>query len=58
MRGAINLLPQYAFMAWELVKHRENFACLSLPVMKLIVSKCAVVTAIRLQNLHHEAIWW
>jgi len=25
MRGAISLLPQYAFMAWCLVKHRDNF---------------------------------
>jgi hypothetical protein len=25
MRGAIPLLPQYAFMAWCLVKHRDNF---------------------------------
>jgi hypothetical protein len=26
MRGAIHPLPQYAFMAWCLVKHRDNFA--------------------------------
>jgi len=26
MRGAIPLLPQYAFMAWCLVKQRGNFA--------------------------------
>jgi hypothetical protein len=26
MRGAIPPLPQYAFMAWRLVKHRDNFA--------------------------------
>jgi hypothetical protein len=25
MRGAISPLPQYAFMAWCLVKHRDNF---------------------------------
>jgi hypothetical protein len=25
MRGAIRPLPQYAFMAWCLVKHREEF---------------------------------
>jgi hypothetical protein len=25
MRGAIPLLPQYSFMAWCLVKHRDNF---------------------------------
>jgi hypothetical protein len=25
MRGAIHLLPQYVFMAWCLVKHRDNF---------------------------------
>jgi hypothetical protein len=26
MRGAIPPLPQYVFMAWFLVKHRDNFA--------------------------------
>jgi hypothetical protein len=25
MRGAIPPLPQYVFVAWCLVKHRENF---------------------------------
>jgi hypothetical protein len=25
MNGAIPPLPQYAFMAWFLVKHRDNF---------------------------------
>jgi hypothetical protein len=25
MRGAIHPLPQYIFMAWCLVKHRDNF---------------------------------
>jgi hypothetical protein len=25
MRGAILPLPQYAFIAWCLVKHRDNF---------------------------------
>jgi hypothetical protein len=25
MRGAIHSLPQYAFIAWCLVKHRDNF---------------------------------
>jgi hypothetical protein len=25
MRGFIPLLPQYVFMAWSLVKHRDNF---------------------------------
>jgi len=25
MHGAIPPLPQYAFMAWCLVKHRDNF---------------------------------
>jgi len=30
MSGAISLLPQYAFMAWCLVKHRDNFTFLPL----------------------------
>jgi hypothetical protein len=25
MSGVIPSLPQYAFMAWSLVKHRDNF---------------------------------
>jgi hypothetical protein len=25
MRGAVPSLPQYVFMAWCLVKHRDNF---------------------------------
>jgi hypothetical protein len=25
MSGAIHPLPQYAFMVWYLVKHRDNF---------------------------------
>jgi hypothetical protein len=29
MRGAIPPLPQYVFMAWCLVKHRDNFTLLS-----------------------------
>jgi hypothetical protein len=28
MRGAIHPLPQYIFMAWCLVKHRDNFTLL------------------------------
>jgi hypothetical protein len=31
MSGAIHPLPQYAFMAWCLVKHRDNFSFLLLP---------------------------
>jgi hypothetical protein len=27
MCGAIHPLPQYAFMAWYLVKHRDDFTC-------------------------------
>jgi len=30
MRGAIPLLSQYVFMAWCLVKHRENFTFFSI----------------------------
>jgi hypothetical protein len=31
MRGAISPLPQYAFMAWCLVKHRDNFSFTVIP---------------------------
>jgi hypothetical protein len=34
MRGAIPPLPQYVFMAWCLVKHRDNFT-LPLSLLKL-----------------------
>jgi len=32
MRGAIPRLSQYAFMVWCLVKHRDNFTFISLPL--------------------------
>jgi hypothetical protein len=32
MRGAIPPLPQYVLLAWCLVKHRDNFTFLPLPV--------------------------
>jgi hypothetical protein len=35
MHGAIPPLPQYAFRAWCLVKHRENFTVSLLPVKHL-----------------------
>jgi hypothetical protein len=44
MRGAIPPLPQYAFMAWCLVKHKDNFTfylysgLLRRPASKLQVS--------------------
>jgi hypothetical protein len=31
MRGAIPPLPQYAFMAWCIVKHRDSFTFYLLP---------------------------
>jgi hypothetical protein len=34
MRGAIPPLPQYVFMAWYLVKQRDNFP-LPLPLLSL-----------------------
>jgi hypothetical protein len=36
MRGAIPLLPQYVFMAWCLVKHRDSFILL---YFKIKISK-------------------
>jgi hypothetical protein len=35
MRGPIPPLPQYVFMAWCLVKHRDNFT-LPLPYLTLV----------------------
>jgi hypothetical protein len=37
MRGAILPLPQYAFMAWCLVKHREKFTFYRSPIVFIIV---------------------
>jgi hypothetical protein len=34
MHGAILPLPQYAFMAWCLVKHRDNFTFYNAKVME------------------------
>jgi hypothetical protein len=31
MSGAIHPLPQYAFVAWRLVKHRDNFTFTFIP---------------------------
>jgi hypothetical protein len=38
MRGAIPPLPQYAFMAWCLVKHRDTFTFTTEERGKLTVS--------------------
>jgi hypothetical protein len=35
MRGAIPPLSQYAFMAWCLVKHRDNFAFYVLKIIAM-----------------------
>jgi len=37
MHGAIPSLPQYAFMAWCLVKHRDNFTLPFTVSMPLLV---------------------
>jgi hypothetical protein len=39
MRGAILPLPQYVFMAWCLVKHRDNFT-LYLLLFDIVLPKC------------------
>jgi hypothetical protein len=38
MRGAILPLPQYAFTAWCLVKHRDNFTFTFYYVYAMLVS--------------------
>jgi hypothetical protein len=49
MLGAIPPLPQYVFMAWCLVKHRDNFTFTfsniwrSVQVMKLLVMQSSLV---------------
>jgi hypothetical protein len=39
MDGAILPLPQYVFMAWGLVKHRDNFI---LPLLNVIFAEFKV----------------
>jgi hypothetical protein len=61
MRGAISPLPQYAFMAWCLVKHRDNFT-LPLPLHLhirsvgrrlrcLLQSECVLFRASKLEEV-------
>jgi hypothetical protein len=39
MRGSIPPLPQYAFMAWCSVKHRDNFTFLTFLLLNTLFSK-------------------
>jgi hypothetical protein len=36
MSGAIHPLPQYAFMAWCLVKYRDNFTFCLEPIKEIL----------------------
>jgi hypothetical protein len=36
MRGAIPPLPQYVFMVWCLVKHRDNFTLMMMMMMMMM----------------------
>jgi hypothetical protein len=40
MHGAITPLPQYAFMAWCLVKHRDNFTFYLITILFRVSSSC------------------
>jgi hypothetical protein len=44
MRGAIPLLPQYVFMAWCLVKHRDNFTLLCNNIIIIIIITTTTTT--------------
>jgi hypothetical protein len=44
MRGGIPPLPQYVFMAWCLVKHRDNFTFLAFYIIIIII----IIIAVRL----------
>jgi hypothetical protein len=52
MRGTIPPLPQYAFMAWYLVKHRDNFTFTSLKdyLAPLNPAKCCICTVVQLMT--------
>jgi hypothetical protein len=43
MRAAIRPLPQYVFMAWCLVKHRDNFTF----TYTLMVPTCTLIRSFR-----------
>jgi hypothetical protein len=54
MRGAILPIPQYAFMEWCLVKHRDNFT-LPLPLTSM---KVGVFIPMRFRLLENKALFW
>jgi hypothetical protein len=48
MRGAVPPLPQYAFMAWCLAKHRDSFTF----YLSKEISKYFKLTALESKRLH------
>jgi hypothetical protein len=62
MRGAIPPLPQYVFMVWCLVKHRDNFT-LPLPLPLPLLASSALLTMLHpllenvLQTVNHFEIY-
>jgi hypothetical protein len=51
MRGAIIPLPQYAFMAWCLVKHRDNFTFTFTSVLVGTVERFSSSVYYKIQHL-------
>jgi hypothetical protein len=47
MRGAIPPLPQYVFMVWCLVKHRDNFTFLPISIESVRRQNTAEINLIR-----------
>jgi hypothetical protein len=60
MSGAIHPLPQYVFMAWCLVKHRDNFTFYLLPFPVTISSFILEFTFLfiyyNFQEIHLESV--
>jgi len=50
MRGSIPPIPQYLFMAWCLVKHRDNFTFTFYIYDLLISSSACLVVAMKLKD--------
>jgi hypothetical protein len=59
MRGAIPPLPRYASMAWCLVKHRDKFTFLPLPILQtfVILQLCSVTANQRVRAARTNRIF-
>jgi hypothetical protein len=57
-RGAIPSLPQYDFMAWCLVKPRDNFALLPLKYLRYVCDNKTMTSEISLVISLYDRMNW